>query len=79
VVITDAPGDTAWPVAGSTFILMQSTPVNVADSNAALKFFNWGYQHGKDMAKALLYVPMPDNVVGLIQKTWKENIKGAAF
>jgi len=79
VVITDAPGDTAWPVAGSTFILMQSTPVSVADSNAALKFFNWGYTHGQQMAKDLLYVPMPDNVVSLIQKTWKASIKGAAF
>jgi phosphate transport system substrate-binding protein len=79
VVITDAPGATAWPIAGSTFILMQANPVNVADSNAALKFFSWGYRHGKQMATDLLYVPMPDNVVDLIEKTWKENIKGAAF
>jgi phosphate transport system substrate-binding protein len=79
VVITDAPGDTAWPIAGSTFILMQSNPVNLADSNAALKFFRWGYRHGKQMATDLLYVPMPDDVVDLIEKTWKKNIKGAAF
>lgn len=79
VVITDAPGDTAWPVAGSTFILMQATPTNAADSNAALKFFNWGYQHGQQMAKDLLYVPMPDNVVSLIQNSWRQNIKGSAF
>lgn len=79
VVITDAPGDTAWPIAGSTFILMQATPANAADSNAALKFFNWGYQHGQGMARDLLYVPMPDNVVSLIQKTWRQQIKGASF
>ena len=79
VVITDAPGDTSWPVAGSTFILMQSSPVNPADSNAALKFFDWGYKNGKMMATDLLYVPMPDSVVVLIEKTWKEKIKGAAF
>ena len=79
VVITDAPGDTSWPIAGSTFILMQSNPVNVADSNAALKFFSWGYRNGKEMAQALLYVPMPDSVVALIEKAWKQRIKGAAF
>ena len=79
VVITDAPGDTSWPIAGSTFILMQSNPVNPADSNAALKFFSWGYQNGKKMASDLLYVPMPDSVVALIEKAWKERIKGAAF
>ena len=27
------------------------------------------------MAEALDYVPMPDNVVGLIEKTW-EQVKG---
>jgi len=79
VVITNAPGETAWPVAGSTFILMQSTPVNVADSDAALKFFDWGYKNGQKMASDLLYVPMPENVVALIEKSWKEKIKGANF
>lgn len=79
VIITDAPGDTSWPIAGSTFILMQSVPVNAADSDAALKFFAWGYKNGKKMASDLLYVPMPDNVVALIEKTWKEKIKGANF
>jgi phosphate transport system substrate-binding protein len=79
VVITDAPGDTSWPIAGSTFILMQSNPVNAADSNTALKFLDWGYKNGKMMATDLLYVPMPDNVVALIEGTWKEKIKGAAY
>ena len=54
-------------------------PVNSADSNAAPKFFSWGYQNGKEMASDLLYVPMPDGVVALIEKSWKENIKGAAL
>ena len=31
------------------------------------------------MASDLLYVPMPDNVVALIEKTWKEKIKGVNF
>jgi phosphate transport system substrate-binding protein len=77
VIMTDAPGDKSWPVAGSTFILMQRVPVNAADSAAALKFFHWGYTHGKQMAADLDYVPMPDNVVALIEKTWREKIKGA--
>jgi hypothetical protein len=29
------------------------------------------------MATDLDYVPMPDSVVALIEKTWKEKIKGA--
>jgi phosphate transport system substrate-binding protein len=79
VIITNAAGPTAWPVAGSTFILMQATPVTPADSDAALKFFDWGYKKGQQMAADLDYVPMPDSVVTLIEKTWKEKIKGASF
>ena len=79
VVITNAPGDTSWPVAGSTFILMQANPVSEANSDAALKFFDWGYKNGKKLASDLMYVPMPDSVVALIEKTWKEKIKGVTF
>jgi len=79
VIMTDAPGDKSWPVAGSTFILMQAVPTDAASSDAALKFFDWGYKNGKQMASDLDYVPMPDSVVTLIEKTWKEKIKGASF
>lgn len=77
VIITNAAGATSWPVAGSTFILMQATPVSASDSAEALKFFDWGYKHGKQMATDLDYVPMPDSVVALIEKTWKEKIKSS--
>ncbi|HEY2532650.1 MAG TPA: phosphate ABC transporter substrate-binding protein PstS [Xanthobacteraceae bacterium] len=77
VIMTNAPGDKSWPVAGSTFILMQQTPTSAADAAAALKFFAWGYKNGKQMAADLDYVPMPDSVVALIQKAWTDKIRGA--
>jgi phosphate transport system substrate-binding protein len=75
VIMTDAPGDKSWPVAGSTFILMQTVPQDTIASAEALKFFDWGYKHGQQMAADLDYVPMPDSVVALIEKTWKDRIK----
>ncbi len=75
VIMTDAAGDKSWPVAGSTFILMQPVPTDAAHSAEALKFFDWGYKNGKQMADDLDYVPMPDSVVALIEKTWKDKIK----
>jgi phosphate transport system substrate-binding protein len=77
VIMTDAAGDQSWPVAGSTFILMQTVPTDAADSAATLKFFDWGYKNGKQMASDLDYVPMPDSVVALIEKTWKDKIKSS--
>jgi phosphate transport system substrate-binding protein len=77
VIITNAAGPTAWPVAGSTFILMQQTPTDTVASAEALKFFDWGYKNGKQMASDLDYVPMPDSVVTLIEQTWKTKIKAS--
>jgi hypothetical protein len=42
--------------------------------NEALKFFTYAYDKGDDMAKALDYIPMPDNVVALVKKTWSTDI-----
>jgi phosphate transport system substrate-binding protein len=75
VVMTDALGVASWPIAGSTFILMQSVPHDPADSAAALKFFDWGYRHGSEQAVALGYVPMPQAAVTLIEKIWQQKIK----
>ncbi len=75
VILTDAPGDTSWPIAGSTFMLMYANPDDPAAAAEALKFFAWGYKNGRKMAADLDYVPMPPNVVDLIEKVWREQIK----
>ena len=54
-----------------------AVPADAAASAEALKFFDWGYKNGKQMATDLDYVPMPDSVVALIEKTWKDKIKNA--
>ena len=72
LVLTDQPGADAWPIAGATFILMYKQPVDAAASAEALKFFKWAYANGDDMARSLQYVPLPDNVVNLIQASWKQ-------
>ena len=39
----------------------------------ALKFFDWAYTKGDKMAEELDYIPMPDSVVTLIEKTWSRH------
>ena len=58
----------------ATFILMYKKPADVTASNEALKFFAWCYDKGADQAKALDYIPMPDNVVAQVKKTWATDI-----
>jgi phosphate transport system substrate-binding protein len=70
VIITNQPGDDTWPIAASTWVLIHARPDDAAAAAEALKFFDWAYKSGKDQAKALDYVSIPDNVVDLIEKTW---------
>ncbi len=38
------------------------------------KFFDWCYRNGAELAKSLHYVPMPENIVDLVQKKWESEI-----
>jgi len=40
-----------------------------------LKFFDWAYHNGAKMAEELDYIPMPANVIKLVEKKWEEDIK----
>jgi phosphate transport system substrate-binding protein len=75
VILTDQPGDKSWPITASTFILMHKEPADKAASAEALKFFKWAFENGGKMAEELDYIPMPDAVVKLIEKTWTADIK----
>ena len=78
VILTNSRAPTSWPLAGATFILMHKQPKDTAAGAEALKFFAWAYTKGDKMAEELDYVPMPDNVVGAIQKAWTAKIKDAS-
>ena len=75
VILTDQPGEKSWPITASTFILMHKDATDKAASQEAIKFFKWAFANGGKMAEELDYIPMPDNVVKLIEKTWSAEIK----
>jgi len=78
LILTDAPGKGAWPIAGATFILMHKVQEKAENGREVLKFFNWAYEKGDPLAQSLDYVPMPDAVVKLIQASWKAQLKDAS-
>src|ERR1700704_5986288 len=75
VILTDQPGEKSWPITAATFILMHKEPADKAASAEAVKFFKWAFAKGGKMAEELDYIPMPDSVVKLIEKTWSADIK----
>jgi phosphate transport system substrate-binding protein len=75
VILTDQPGEASWPITAATFILMHKEPVDKAASAEAIKFFKWSFEKGGKMAEDLDYIPMPDQVLKQIEKTWTSEIK----
>jgi phosphate transport system substrate-binding protein len=77
VILANQAGDTSWPMTAATWILIYKKPQDPAAATEALKFFAWSYAKGGKMADELDYVPMPEKVVGEIQKMWASEIKDA--
>lgn len=74
LVLTDQPGEEAWPITGATFILMYRQQERPQHARAILDFFHWCYHESAQVALDLHYIPMPDKVVRMIEKTWRESI-----
>lgn len=75
LVMTDAPGDQAWPIAATNFMLMYKQPKNPERSKLAKDFFTWVYANGGDQARKLDYVPLPPELVKQIETYWAAEFK----
>ncbi|HEY7930078.1 MAG TPA: phosphate ABC transporter substrate-binding protein PstS [Steroidobacteraceae bacterium] len=68
-VLTNQPGAASWPITGASFILVH-TQGRDRNTAAALKFFDWAYHHGQQLAQQLDYVPIPASVLQLVESRW---------
>jgi phosphate transport system substrate-binding protein len=76
-VLTEQPGKDSWPLTGATFIMMQKAQDKPEKATSTLKFFDWAFASGDQMAAELEYVALPDSVKALVRKQWGE-IKDAS-
>jgi len=73
ISLVSQPGDTAYPVVTASFILMYKQPTDKAAAADVLKFFDWSFKNGKQMALELDYVPLPDSLTNDIRnKVWSQ-------
>jgi phosphate transport system substrate-binding protein len=75
LVMTNAPGQNAYPITATTFILLPKQPKDKAKSQAAIAFFKYALEKGQDQAKKLDYVPLPAELVQQIESYIGTNIK----
>jgi phosphate transport system substrate-binding protein len=57
--MVNAPGDTAYPISGATWLLVYSQQKDPAKGQKLVQFLKWAYTDGEKMAAALDYAPLP--------------------
>ena len=75
LIMTDAPGDGAWPITATTWAIMYKTPKDAAHTKTSFEFFKWSFEQGQKEADSLDYVPLPDALVKQIEAYWKSDFK----
>jgi phosphate transport system substrate-binding protein len=78
LILANQPGKDSWPMTAASFILLYKTQDKPDTGKQVLKFFDYAFKSGSQAAMDLDYVPLPDNVVSLIETSWAANIKDAA-
>ncbi len=73
LIMTNAPGDNAWPITATTWIIMYKQSKNAEQSKAAFDFFKWSLENGQQQAAALDYVALPGSLVQKIEGYWKSD------
>jgi phosphate transport system substrate-binding protein len=63
VSITDATGETTYPISSFTWILVPSVIYDAAKGAALIKFLQWGLSDGQGYLESLAYARLPDELV----------------
>jgi phosphate transport system substrate-binding protein len=63
VSITNATGATAYPISSFTYLLVYKDQPDQAKGSALVDFLWWAIHDGEQMARDLLYAPLPQEVV----------------
>jgi phosphate transport system substrate-binding protein len=75
LVITNAPGPDAWPIAATNFILMYKQPKDAVRSKATLEFFKWALENGTQQADELHFVSLPPELMKQVEAYWAAEFK----
>ena len=75
VDLIDQLGDKSWPIVAATFILLPKDPKDPSRSAGVMKFFDWAYSSGDQIATNLDYVPLPPAVKTAVRSSWKAEVK----
>ncbi len=80
VSITNAPGRDAYPISSFTYFLVYKNQDDQAKGKALVNFLWWAIHDGEQMAKPLLYAPLPAEIAAKAEQKLKTiNYQGKAL
>lgn len=68
ISLVNQPGKESYPIVGFTWLLIYEQQKYPAKGKKLVEFLKWELKHGQKMAAALMYAPLPDNVVKMVEK-----------
>ena len=69
--LLDQPHKNAWPITSATYMLAYEKGSDAAKSKGVVDFFTWSLNNGQKMAEELGFVPLPANVVKMVEAEMK--------
>jgi phosphate transport system substrate-binding protein len=72
VSVVNSPNPDAYPIAGFTWLLIYKNQDDPAKGKALVDFIGWAIHDGQKYTADLLYAPLPQDVVAMIEKKLTE-------
>lgn len=70
--ISDAPGETSYPIASLSWLIVPERGRDAAHIRAMHDFVRWALVNGEDDALALGYAPLPERMRATLRRAWGE-------
>jgi len=69
--LVNQPGKDTYPIVGFTWLLVYQQQKDAVKGRKLVEFLNWELKKGQKMAAAILYAPLPEKVVKMVENTIK--------
>ena len=71
ISLVNQPAKDAYPIVGFTWLLVYQNQKDKEKGKKLVEFLNWSLHKGQKMAAPMLYAPLPESVVKMVEKTIK--------
>ncbi|HXE95759.1 MAG TPA: phosphate ABC transporter substrate-binding protein PstS [Dongiaceae bacterium] len=71
ISLVNQPAKDAYPIVGFTWLLVYQDQKDKLKGKKVAEFLNWSLHKGQKMAAPMLYAPLPESVLKMVEKTIK--------